>query len=131
MTAECPPARLGAAGEAFWCSTLEEFELNPAELQVLEAACRTVDELCVLTEALSGASATVLGSTGQPRAHPLFAEVRAHRKVLESLTSALGLPMPDEASGRPRTPAARRAARARWSKPGSRAGLRAVADGPA
>jgi hypothetical protein len=58
---------------------------------------------------------TVQGSTGQPKPHPLLAEVRAHRLLLERLTTALALPDEDEVSGmRPGPKHAQRAARGRW-----------------
>ena len=57
---------------------------------------------------------TTAGSTGQLKPHPLLAEVRAHRLLLERLTTALALPDDDEESGmRPGQKHAQRAARGR------------------
>jgi hypothetical protein len=57
----------------------------------------------------------VTGSMGQPRMHPLLSELRAHRVLLERLTTALNLPDEWEESGlRPGQRHAQRAAQGRW-----------------
>jgi hypothetical protein len=54
-------------------------------------------------------------SRGQLKPHPLLAEVRAHRQLLERLTTALALPDEDQEVGlRPGARHARAAARGRW-----------------
>jgi hypothetical protein len=56
-----------------------------------------------------------IGSTGQPRPHPLLSEVRAHRQLLERLCGSLNLPDDDQAVGlRGSSRHAQRAARGRW-----------------
>ena len=42
----------------------------------------TLAEITGLEKALDGAEMVVTGSTGQPRAHPVLAELRAHRVLL-------------------------------------------------
>jgi hypothetical protein len=113
------PPGLGLAGRALWRATVAEFELNPAELVLLGEAGRTADTLAELSAALSDAPLTVEGSTGQPRAHPLLAEARAQRRVLDQLCRALALPLAGEDVGRRRSPTAREAAIARWSRDGA------------
>ena len=121
MSTRKPPAPpgLGLAGRALWKATVAEFELNPAELALLREAGRTADTLASLTAALSDTPLTVEGSTGQPRAHPLLAEARAQRRVLDQLCRALALPLAGEDVGRRRSPTAREAAIARWSRDGA------------
>jgi hypothetical protein len=97
-------------------SVAERYVLTAAEVEMLGQACRTCDELDRLEKAVrSLPELTVQGSVGQPKPHPLLAEVRAHRLLLERLTTALALPDEDEESGmRPGQKHAQRAARGRW-----------------
>jgi hypothetical protein len=101
--------------------------LTPAELTNLAEACRTKDELDQLERAVRALpELTVPGSMGQLKPHPLLAEVRANRLLLERLTTALALPDEDEESGmRPGQRHAQRAARGRW-KDSNRVGSRAL-----
>lgn len=125
MTSDAVPAGLRTAGRALWARVVGEYEMSPGELSVLEHACRTADELDALTDALKGQPAMVEGSTGQPKAHPLYAELRSHRRLLDTLVNSLALPMPEESTGRPRSTQARRAARTRHDRD-ARRGLRSV-----
>jgi hypothetical protein len=85
---------------------------------MLEQAARTADELDRLEKAVRKLPELVTtGSTGQLKPHPLLAEVRAHRLLLERLTGALNLPDDDQEVGlRPGQKHARRAAQGRWGK---------------
>lgn len=112
-----PPAGLRDAGRRLWQDVADEFELSGEGLELLRQAARTVDELDALTGALDGLSGeqlTVHGSTGQPRAHPLLAEVRHHRATLARLLAALNLPAEDEETLTAKQMQARAAASARW-----------------
>jgi hypothetical protein len=111
-----PPTGLKAQGKRLWAAVATKYVLTPAELEMLAQACRTADELDRLERAVRQLSElTVRGSTGQPKAHPLLAEVRAHRVLLERLTGALNLPDEDEEVGlRGSSRHAQRAARGRW-----------------
>jgi phage terminase small subunit len=114
-----PPRGLDSKGLALWRAVVAENDLRPDELTVLGAACRTADELVRLEAELSGAELLVEGSAGQLRAHPLIAEVRAHRKLLGSLLRQLGL-VEEDVTSKPvplslsRARAA--AANVRWSR---------------
>jgi hypothetical protein len=111
-----PPTGLKAQGKRLWAAVATKYVLTPAELEMPAQACRTADELDRLERAVRQLSElTVRGSTGQPKAHPLLAEVRAHRVLLERLTGALNLPDEDEEVGlRGSSRHAQRAARGRW-----------------
>ena len=109
-----PPASLRAAGKQFWRSILGSYELSASELESLRQACRVVDLLARLDEQLAAEDLTVVGSTGQPRAHPLLASSAEQRRVLDEMMRALSLPMPNEVEGRRRSPSALVAAQARW-----------------
>jgi hypothetical protein len=117
MADEMPPTGLKASGKRLWAEVTGPYILTPAELVTLAEACRTVDELDRLEKAVRALPQLITtGSTGQLRPHPLLAEVRAHRQLLERLTSVLNLPDNDQEVGR-RVGArqARTAARARWN----------------
>ncbi|TMR95589.1 terminase [Nonomuraea basaltis] len=109
------PGDLGEAGKALWERVTADFELSTAELVTLLEVCRTVDELDGMRAVLMVDPATVTGSTGQPRANPLFQEARAHRLLLQKLLGDLALPLEGEEVGRtPKQQQASEAAKARW-----------------
>jgi hypothetical protein len=112
------PSGLGRSGRALWRDLQAEFGFAAHELAILMQVCRIVDRLDAIEAELSGATLTVEGSTGQPKAHPLLAEWRAQARVLESLSRALSIPLPSEEVGRRRSPSAREAALPRWSHGG-------------
>lgn len=109
------PVDLRTAGRRMWAEVTDDYDLGPDEIGALREACRTVDELDDLRAALKGQPMTVEGSTGQPVANPLLAEVRRHRATLATLLERLSLPAGGEDAGS--TPAQKRAQRAaqqRW-----------------
>jgi hypothetical protein len=121
MSDQKPPIGLKASGKRLWAAIAEPYVLTPAELANLAEACRTADELDRLEKAVRALPHIVVsGSTGQPKAHPLLAEVRAHRQLLERLTTALCLPNVDQREGSTAAQRhARRAAVARWQQRGN------------
>ena len=115
MEAVNEPVGLGEAGLGLWRQVVGDYELAPDELALLAQACRTLDELEAIREALEAGPVTVKGSTGQPKVSGLFAEARAHRLVLAKLLQQLELPADGEDVGK--TPAQERASKAatvRW-----------------
>ena len=90
------PVNLRAAGRRLWDAVLPDYELDPAELRALEAACRTLDELGRLEREIRKSPTLTVGSTGQVVVHPLFGEVRAHRTVLARLLREVGLAQAEE-----------------------------------
>src|SRR5829696_3615095 len=92
--------------------------LTPAELEMLGQACRTRDELDRLERAVRALpELTTTGSTGQLRPHPLLAEVRAHRQLLQRLVDSLNLPDEHQEIGlRAGARHARKAAIGRWNR---------------
>jgi len=113
------PKGLGMEARRLWRDTLKEFQLGPAELRLMEDACREVDLIERLESELDGADLVVRGSQGQPVANPLAQELRLHRGVLRQLLGALRLPEEGDAdswSGLSTSERGRRAAMARWRK---------------
>lgn len=109
------PTGLGARGRRFWRDITTEFELSNAELNLLEEACRTLDDLDRLQAVVEELGTVVTGSTGQPVINAALTEARGQRVILHRLIAALQLPAAD---GKP-VPAASSArgstaARARW-----------------
>jgi len=86
------PTGLRKRGKALWHSVIEVGEPNPAELAILHELCSVVDEIDVLKAVLRKSSPVVVGSTGQPRPHPLFAELRRHRELADRLARTLAVP---------------------------------------
>jgi hypothetical protein len=111
-----PPAGLGARGRSLWRDVTGKYRLDPAETVLLIELARTMDEIDRLTSALDGEPLVVSGLGGTPKAHPLLAEIRDHRKLSERLAAALALPLPGEQAGRRRSPQAKSAANTRWNR---------------
>jgi hypothetical protein len=79
-------------GADFFDSVTAEYDLSKVELQLLSEACKTLDDLEKLAEALETDGVVVAGSTGQKRANPLIQEIRQHRLLAGKLLSQLDLP---------------------------------------
>jgi len=109
-----PEEGIVVGGKALWRNVTGTYVLDPAETALLHELWRTADELDALTTAMAGKSPLVEGSQGQPRANPLLAEIRQHRKLAETLAVSLALPVDGETIGTRRSSNARKAAHARW-----------------
>lgn len=68
------------------------YEMRPDEFVLLETACRTMDRIAELDRALEGQPLVVQGSMGQEREHPLLAETRLQRALLNRTLAQLSLP---------------------------------------
>jgi phage terminase small subunit len=108
------PEGLDQAGKRLWRSVQAAYELSPAEAETLRQACRVADVLARIDAALSAGEVTVTGSMGQDRPNPLLAASADQRRTLDGLLRSLSLPMPGEAEGHRRSPAAVANAQARW-----------------
>jgi phage terminase small subunit len=115
------PTGLGPAGRGLWRAITADYELREDERQALAAACRTLDELRRVEDAMRAADVVVAGSKGQPRPNPLLAEARAHRLALRQLLISVGLDEPDAHADRAhaRSAAGRRMARLRHGTRGA------------
>lgn len=114
------PQKLGPKARRIWRAITTTYQLRADELRVLEDACREVDLIERLEDALRDAALVVHGSQGQPVANPLVQELRQHRGVLSRLLITLKLPDSEDgraaAAAGERSSSARNAANARWRR---------------
>jgi hypothetical protein len=110
-----PPA---TPGERLRTAILATYELNPAELLLLDQAGAVADALARLNaEVAAEQEFTGKGSKGQPVASPLLAAQRGHSEALARLPEAIALPASGEDEGHPSaSQRARRAATVRWAR---------------
>lgn len=125
MSLPPPPADLKPRGRGrrFWRAVVAEFDGTNVELELLEEACRELDELDELRAAVARDGATVAGSKGQTRTHPALVELRQGRAELRRLLDALSLPTPQGAGAVEDVVSltsrrAQRAAHTRWANRG-------------
>ncbi|BDZ60858.1 hypothetical protein Lsed01_00176 [Demequina sediminis] len=127
MTDVETPDGLGSRGARFWTATLEAYELSDSETPLLLEACRTLDNLDALAQAVADHGAMTVGSMGQPVVNPALTEARGQRIVLHRLLAALALPdedgeaIPTGAQQRGKASAAKR-----WAGHTSERALKAV-----
>jgi len=116
------PAGLGHRGRRLFREVTDVYELSISELEVLTLAARCLDRIQGIEDTLKDEPATVEGSKGQPRAHPLTAELRSEVLLAAKLLAQLSLPADagsgDEWSGLSTSARARKASRARWDHRG-------------
>jgi hypothetical protein len=112
------PAHLGVSGAELYAAAVEDYDLSIPETAALLQAAETIDTLRVIEDAIRTTGPVL--PTGRPS--PLLAEARQQRAILVRLLGVLDLRLEDdEAPGqsgvRPSASrAARKAARARWSR---------------
>jgi hypothetical protein len=74
---------------------------------MLHELARNLDEIDALSALRSDQPMIVTGSTGQPKANPLSAELREHRELSERLAQAWAFPIAGaETVGHRRSPSA-------------------------
>jgi len=105
MTMPEPPTGLAQAGRTLWASIIGQaandgLELDARELRWLRDAAAEADQLARIEAALAVTALQVVGSTGQPRGHPMLAEASRSRSTIAALLARLGLDDPGVAAGR-------------------------------
>jgi hypothetical protein len=106
---------LGARGREFWDEQQKQLEFDPHEAQVLLEACRILDTIESLSEAIGADGVMVVGSQGQPVLNGAVAELRQQQAALARLIIQLNLDAPDVAGAvTARAAAGRAAAQKRW-----------------
>jgi hypothetical protein len=112
------PGNLGEQGRKFWRSVTAVYELSPAELVSLGRACVTVDTLAAVDGEIGEQGLSVRGSRGQVIPNRMIKLRCEIERVLDVQLRGLNLPMPGEAEGHRRSPAAAAAAYTRWAARG-------------
>jgi hypothetical protein len=124
------PAGLSARSRRLWREITEEYRLQPGEMLIFEQQLHTLDELAELekikAEVVERGELFTTTNTGQVRPHPVLAEARALRELLQKQAMALDFPMPEHDFGgkKPHKPCsgaskrAQKAAQARWGTGG-------------
>src|SRR5215475_14597442 len=118
MTRHRPPEGLSGPGRKFWRDVLGAYELSPAELLMLHRCCVSVDALAAVDAEIAEQGLSVRGSRGQVIPNRLLKLRCEMERVLDVQVRSLNLPLPGEAEGRRRSPAAAAAAYTRWAAAG-------------
>jgi hypothetical protein len=92
-----------SAGIALWTETVADVEFEPHNLQVLAEACRTLDALHSLQDALD-ADGPIIDSPQGRKANRALPELRQGRIVLARLLAALKIPAADDGPIKTRAP---------------------------
>lgn len=113
-------------GRRLWRALIATYDFAPAELALLHELARSLDRIDEVRAIIERDGLIAAGSKGQPAAHPLLADERAHRVIAARIASQLDLP---DATARPgegtdrivslTSVRARGAARARWANRGA------------
>jgi hypothetical protein len=116
------PSGLCRRGKTLWKSVVVAFALAESETALLLEACRALDDVEALCQAVAAAPMTTIGSRGQEVINPLRAELRSERLLLAKLLSQLDVPMPSDGPGEwdglSASARARKAVRVRWDHRG-------------
>ena len=86
-----PPAALAEAGSLLWRTVMERYVIEDTHAEVLKLACLSADAAASMRRKIKAEGETVIGSTGQPAAHPLIACEGAAQKRVAQFLKQLGL----------------------------------------
>ena len=114
MSTPTPPDDLAPRGSAFWADVVANYTLRPDELELLAEACRSLDRLDALRQAVTDGGLVVTGPRGSVALHPALVEERQVRNVLRLTLAQLALP--DAKGDTAATRRGREAAEARWAR---------------
>jgi hypothetical protein len=92
----------------------DDAEWDEREAALLDLARRQANDIDQLERLLAMEGATVIGSTGQSRLNPVFAELRQQRLALSRILGDIKLP--DEGMGISKNVTKSRAALVRWDR---------------
>jgi hypothetical protein len=96
---------------------LKDFELSPAELEVLRCALVSLDRADQAATVLDAEGVTVVDRYGSPKAHPAVDVEARNRAAFARMVAQLGVKVPEVPPVRsPRSVRASAAAQARWAR---------------
>jgi P27 family predicted phage terminase small subunit len=101
-----PPDELAEAGRELWTKVMRAYVIEETHAELLFLACVSADSASSMRRQIKAEGEIVIGSTGQPTAHPLIAAEGAAQKRVASFLRQLGLfsePKRDKV-GRPPNP---------------------------
>ena len=99
-----PPEKLQAGGRRVWDSVVVPFELATFELEMLGAACQSLDVAAKHKRKLDREGLAYKDKAGNPRPHPSCAEYRNSLDTYRKLLRELSLDVEPPASRPPGSP---------------------------
>ena len=117
------PEGLRDRGREFWNDMQravldDDAEFDTSETAALEEACRVLDTIAQLSDAVDRDGHTTAGSRGQLVLHPALSEIRLQQTTLARLLGIVKLPEDPQERDRWRTARAKAGASARWNRRG-------------
>jgi hypothetical protein len=91
-----PPESLDEPGRRLWSAILDEYELQPHELELLEAACHVADTVHQLQGHIGEHGLMAVTARGEPKISPALGELRRQQQLFARLLVALRVPLGDE-----------------------------------
>lgn len=112
------PKVLKRRGRGLWRDLVKKYEFDEHEVPVLLEACRALDRIDALEDAIDSDGLMIGGSTGQRVLHPAVPELRQQQATLARLLTQLNLNAAEGAVAMSRqiSSAAQAAANARWAR---------------
>jgi P27 family predicted phage terminase small subunit len=98
-----PPDELAEAGRELWQKVMRAYVIEETHAELLKLACLSADSAASMRAQIRAEGETVIGSTGQPTAHPLIAAEGAAQKRVATFLRQLGL-FSEEKRDRPGRP---------------------------
>lgn len=116
-TPKCPTG-LSKRSRDLWSAVLADYDLGPAELEVLRGALVSLDRADEAAEVLKTDGLSTVDRYGSPKAHPLLDVEQRCRTAFRQSVRQLGLEVDDDTprAPHPKSVRGRNAADARWNR---------------
>lgn len=103
MSDPAAPDGLSDRTAALWVAVVAEYDLSPAELELLRSGCIALDRADAAGAIVEAEGVTVADRYGTPKAHPAVDVEHRHRALFARIVGQLGVrvePSPASTSGR-------------------------------